>query len=230
MALYVIGDPHLSLGSQKPMDIFSGWEGYVDQLTANWKAKITQNDTVVLAGDISWGMSLEESLCDFQYIHNLPGKKVLVKGNHDYWWSTRSKMEAFFELHGLDSLQILHNNCVIPPGENKIICASRGWMMESGQVFNAKIITREVGRLRASLAAAEGYAGEKIVFLHYPPVYGEQMIPEFVDLLIKHNIKRCYYGHIHGHACRFALNGDYMGIHFSLISGDFIGFDPQIVP
>ncbi len=229
MALYVIGDPHLSFGSEKPMDIFSGWEGYVEQLTQNWRGKITHEDTVVVAGDISWGMSLEESLEDFRYLNSLPGRKILLKGNHDYWWSTKSKMETFFAANGLDSLQILHNNCVVPTGEGKVICGSRGWMMEAGQAFNAKIIAREVGRLEASLVAAQGMEGEKIVFLHYPPVFGEQMIPEIIDLLIKHEIKRCYYGHIHGQACRYALCGDYMGIAFRLISGDFIGFDPEIV-
>lgn len=137
-------------------------------------------------------------------------------------------MNAFFEEKGLSTLGILHNNCA--QAEGKILCGSRGWIMEAGQAHNAKLIAREAGRLEASLKAGEKLEGERIAVLHYPPVYGDQMVPEFIDLLLKYGVKRCYYGHIHGLAARYALNGTYMDIRFELIAGDFIGFDPVLIP
>ena len=112
MALYTIGDLHLSLGSDKPMDIFGDrWQNYVEKIQRGFSA-VTENDTTVLCGDLSWGMSLEESLNDLTFIHNLPGRKILMKGNHDYWWNTAAKMQRFFDEYGLYSLEILHNNCL----------------------------------------------------------------------------------------------------------------------
>ena len=116
MAIFAIGDLHLSTGTDKPMDVFYGWDGYVEKIVESWREQIAPTDTVVLAGDISWGMSLDEALGDFRLIDSLPGKKVLLKGNHDYWWSSRKKMEEFFAAHGLDSLSILHNSCVCADG------------------------------------------------------------------------------------------------------------------
>lgn len=228
VSLYIIGDPHLSLSSDKPMDIFSGWTDYVERLAHNWTAKISQTDTVIVAGDVSWAMTLEESLADLRFLHELPGRKLLLKGNHDYWWSTARKMTEFFNANGLSTLEILHNNCAQADG--KVVCGSRGWMMEAGQPHNAKLIAREAGRLEASLKAAEGLAGERIAVLHYPPVYGDAMVPEFIDLLLGYHVRRCYYGHVHGPAARYSLNGSYMDIEFRLIAGDAIGFDPLLIP
>lgn len=224
MALYVIGDLHLSLATEKPMDIFSGWENYVEKLKNNWCSKITAQDTVVVAGDISWAMSLEESLTDMRFLNELPGKKVILKGNHDYWWTTATKMERFFSEHCLDTLAILHNNCIA--AEGAILCGTRGWMFEKGQAQDQKIVAREAQRLEVSLKAAEKCDGEKIVFLHYPPLFGEEVLLPFLELMRQYGVKRCYYGHIHGSGCQFAYNGPFRGIQFRLISGDFIGFDP----
>ena len=228
MSLFVIGDLHLSCSTEKPMDVFQGWHDYVPRLEQNWRAAVAPGDTVVVAGDISWGMNLQESLADLRWLDALPGTKWLLKGNHDYWWATAAKMETFFAQNGLTTLRLLHNNCAA--AEGKVICGSRGWMMETGQAANAKLIARETGRLTASFAAAAGLEGERIAVLHYPPVYGEQMIPEFVDVLLKNGVKRCYYGHVHGPAHRYAVNGLYMGIDFRLVSCDFIGFAPLLVP
>ncbi len=228
MALFTIGDLHLSFSTDKAMDVFDGWENYVEKLEQNWRARITPADTVVLAGDTSWAMSLENSLADFQFIHNLPGRKVVLKGNHDYWWATASKMQAFFDANGLSSIEILHNNCVSADG--KIICGTRGWMMENGSAFDAKLVRREAARLEASVAASAGLEGERIAFLHYPPVYGGQSLPDMLEVLRRSGIRRCYYGHIHGLGARYAVNGDHQGIRFQLIAGDFIGFDPVLVP
>lgn len=227
MALYAIGDLHLPLAAGKPMDIFSGWDGYVDKLEAHWRRLVKPEDTVVVAGDVSWAMGLEQSLKDFQFIESLPGRKIILKGNHDYWWSTKSKMEQFFAKHGLDSLQILHNNS-IAVGQ-AAVCGSRGWLFEQGEAHDQKIVAREAARLDASLSSARKGL-EKVAFLHYPPVFGEEITPEIIDVLRKHQVRRCYYGHIHGSGCRYALNGTYLGIEFRLISADFLGFCLMEIP
>lgn len=224
MSLFAIGDLHLSLGSDKPMDIFSGWDHYVERLEENWRDTIGDEDTVVLAGDSSWGMSLQESLTDFTFLEGLPGKKIILKGNHDYWWSTKNKMDSFFAEQGFRSLQILHNNSYVV--ENVVVCGSRGWLFEMGEEHDKKILTREAGRLDMSIQHAKKSGKEMIAFLHYPPVYMNQVSAEIIDVLLKHQIQRCYYGHLHGQSCQNALRGNYAGIQFELISGDSLNFKP----
>ena len=228
MAVFTIADPHLSLGGSKAMDIFPGWDGYVALLEANWRAAVAPEDTVVLAGDISWGMSLEESLDDFRFLDRLPGRKLILKGNHDYWWTTKNKMDRFFEHEGLSTLQILHNNAFAVEG--LILCGTRGWIFDGEGTMkpdDRKVLAREAGRLRASLEAGRQLEGEPVVFLHYPPVYASQICTEILDLLCAYGIRRCYYGHIHGPACRYAVNGTAFGIEFRLVSGDFLRFQPM---
>lgn len=223
MKIFAIGDLHLSLSVDKPMDVFSGWADYVERLTANWKSVISDEDIVVLAGDTSWGMSLNETTDDFDFINRLPGKKYLLKGNHDYWWDTRKKLETFFFENGFDTLNILQNNAV--ETDNLIICGTRGWLFENGEPHDAKILQREAGRLELSLQSIKSDK-EKVVFLHYPPVYADQCSAEILDVLLKYDVKRCYYGHIHGYGISNALNGIYAGIDFKLISADALGFCP----
>lgn len=222
MAVFAIGDLHLSLGGDKAMDVFPGWEGYARRIEQSWREQVREGDTVVLDGDTSWGMSLEEARADFEFLQALPGRKILVKGNHDYWWSTKRKMDAFFLENGLDSFEILHNNCIAADG--LLLCGTRGWMLEDGAPSDQKVSAREAGRLSASLRDAEGRKGERIVFLHYPPLYRESLSGDMIDLLLEYRIKRCYYGHLHGVSCRMAFEGEYLGIHFSLISADHLGF------
>lgn len=226
MALYAIGDLHLSLNSDKPMDIFGEkWHGYVDKIKAGF-APLGDDDVTVLCGDLSWGMSLEESLADFQFIHALPGKKILMKGNHDYWWTTRAKMESFLEENGLDSLSILHNNAVSVEGLS--LCGSRGWMFEQGQEHDKKIINREAGRIRASLQDAQRFGEqEKVLFLHYPPVFMQDSIPEFFEVMNQYGVRRCYYGHIHSQGCRFAFQGEWCGVQLEMVSADYLRFMPK---
>ena len=223
MALYVMGDTHLSLGSSKPMDVFGGaWEGYMEKLTQGLSV-LTPDDTLVIAGDVSWGMSLEESEQDFAWLHALPGEKILLKGNHDYWWNTAAKMQRFFDVHGLDSLQILHNNSYSVEGY--AICGTRGWLFDVGEPHDEKVMNREIGRLRMSLEAAEPGL-EKLVFLHYPPVYTGTSAPEIVATLKEFGIKTCFYGHLHGNAIRFAVQGEVDGIRYKLVSADGLRFCP----
>ncbi len=227
MTLYTIGDTHLSLGCDKPMEIFSGWDHYVQRLEQNWRAKVKPEDTVVVAGDISWAISLPQSLADFQFLHSLPGKKILLKGNHDYWWSTRNKMEHFFSENGLNSLFILHNNCV--PFGPFGICGTRGWIFENGEAQDAKVLARETGRLEASLADCVRQGLTPLVFLHYPPLYGSERSKPILDTLLEFQVRRCFYGHLHGSAIHAAFLGPWHGIEMSLVSCDFLRFDPVLV-
>jgi len=225
MALFVIADLHLSFGSDKPMDVFPGWANYTQKLEENWNRRVRAEDTVVIAGDISWAMKLEETFQDFSFIHRLPGKKLLLKGNHDYWWSTKTKIERYFSANGFDDMSVVFN-CA-HEADGKIIFGSRGWLYNAATDEDMKIINREVGRLRLSLKDAQKYQGEKIAFLHYPPVYDNMECKEILQVLLENNIKDCYFGHIHGkQAGRKAPTGEYKGIHMHLISCDYVGFTP----
>lgn len=228
MSLFAIADPHLSLGTDKPMDVFHGWDNYVDRLTSNWKKLITDNDTVVIGGDISWAMKLSETEKDFEYINSLPGKKILLKGNHDYWWDTLSKINRYLEEKGFDSIKILFNNSF--EVDNYVICGTRGWIIDSDSEEDKRILSREFGRLRLSLNTAKDSDKEKTVFLHYPPVYAGYKCDEIIDILKEHGVKRCYYGHIHGqNMIKGAFNGELDGITYRLISCDALSFMPILV-
>ena len=226
MSLYAIGDLHLSLGCDKPMDIFEGWHDYVQRLTRNWQRLVKASDTVVLLGDISWAMGFDTARADFAYIHSLPGKKIILKGNHDYWWSTMAKMQAFVQENGFDSISFLHNNSYTADGI--AVCGTRGWLFETGEEQDAKVMNREIGRLRASLAAAE--QGERVAFLHYPPLSHTASSSEVIAVLKEYGVSRCFYGHMHGPALRWAVQGEVDGIHYRLLSADNVGFCPVLVP
>ena len=223
MALYVIGDTHLSLNSDKPMDVFGGgWRGYVEKLKQGFEV-VQAEDTVVLCGDLSWGMSLAEAKEDFAFLNALPGKKILMKGNHDYWWATVSKMTAFFKEHGFDTFEILHNNCCFY--DEIALCGTRGWFYEEEcGAQTAKIFNRELMRLETSLKQA----GErrKFCFLHYPPLYQGYRCEEIIRLLEKYQVERCYYGHLHGGSHRLAISGLVDGVEYHLAAADFLGFRP----
>ncbi len=229
MAVFAIADTHLSLSTGKKMDIFSGWSDYESRLESNWRRLVKDGDTVVIPGDISWCMTLEEGLEDFAFLDSLPGKKIIMKGNHDYWWSTRKKADEFFEKHSLSTLSILHNNAYAC--ENIAVCGTRGWFFDAESDESKKIILREAGRLRASIAAAKETGLEPVVFLHYPPVTLERRCDEIYSVLVEENIKRCYYGHLHSFSHATAVNGtNEDGIEFRLISADYLGFCPVLIP
>lgn len=230
MALYAIADLHLSLGSNKPMDDFPGWHRYVERLSAQWMETVTDMDTVVIAGDISWGMSLKEAIADFRFLQELPGRKLLLKGNHDYWWETRRKMDNFFEENGLSTLTVVHNDCV-DLGDGRAVCGTRGWFYDAEADADKKILMREIGRLEMSVLAARERELEPIVFLHYPPYYAGTVCTEMMEALKKLGVTRCYYGHIHGRtAILKAFNGTYQGVRMQLISGDCLQFAPLFIP
>lgn len=225
MSLYVIGDPHLSFGVDKPMDIFQGWGNYVERIKENWTAMVSNDDTVVIAGDISWGMNLDETLLDFKFIDALPGKKIILKGNHDYWWDTKTKIERFFAANDIKSISVLFNNAYLVEGI--AICGTRGWFYDARDAQDKKVLNREVGRLRMSIESALMLGGEPVVFLHYPPVFAGRECSEIMNVLFEYNIKKCYYGHLHGKkTAELAMVGNYKGIEFKLVSCDNTQFKP----
>ncbi len=210
------------------MNVFPGWDDYVERLTKNWNAIVSPDDTVVIAGDISWAMKLEEAEQDFAYLHSLPGKKLLLKGNHDYWWSTRRKIETFFAERGFTSLSLVHNSAVAVEGI--AVCGTRGWIYNAETPEDQKIVNREVGRLTASLNEAEAFGLRPVVFLHYPPIYDDQRCDEILEVLEERKIADCYFGHIHGiQAAKRAAIGEYKGIKMHLISCDYVKFAPVLV-
>lgn len=228
MSLFTIADLHLSFGVDKPMDVFPGWQDYTSRLEKNWRAIIDEEDTVVIAGDISWAMKLEETTADFTFLESLPGKKLLLKGNHDYWWTTRKKIEEHLAACGFHTLDIVFNSAA-PVGE-VCVCGSRGWFYDAESDQDKKVLNREVGRLRTSIALAKATGLEPVVFLHYPPVYGDIECTELMNVLREEEIRRCYYGHIHGgNAAKKAVTGLYDGIQFSLVSCDYTGFTPVLI-
>lgn len=235
MAIYAIADLHLAgnEGGKKSMEIFGRrWIGGVDKLVRNWNAIVSPEDSVILPGDFSWAMTLEEANEDFALLNSLPGTKYLGKGNHDFWWATSSKMYKHFEANKFDTLKILYNNSFVI--DNIAVCGSRGWFSEEsnqktvGDVSWQKITERETMRLCMSLESVPDNSGysEKIVFLHFPPVWSGSVCKDIIDLLHKHNVTRCYFGHIYG-VYTSDVNFNYNGIQFELISADYLDFCPK---
>lgn len=227
MALYAIGDLHLAIGKDKPMNVFGEiWENHAEKLKAGF-SKLNDDDLCVLCGDLSWGMGLEDALEDFLFIDALPGRKLIVKGNHDYWWSTASKAKRFFSAHGITTIEILHNNAFA--WDEIALCGTRGWFYEEerGEAHDKKIMQREIARLRTSLEAAG--EREKLVFLHYPPIFQKYRCEEILSLLEEYEVPLCCYGHIHGKGCRMSFNGQSGGTEFRLVSADFVNFEPVLI-
>lgn len=225
MSIFAISDLHLSFGSDKPMNIFPGWENHTEKIKANWNRLVSNNDTVVLPGDFSWALKLEDTKKDFEFLESLNGKKIILKGNHDLWWGTKSKILQFFEKNNIKSVTILFNDAINV--ENVAICGSRGWFFDNKETSN-KIILREAGRLETSIIAAEKLALTPIVFLHYPPVYKDFLCEEIFSVIMKHNIKTIYHGHIHGAGFSNVIS-HYDGVDFKLVSCDCIDFTPILI-
>ncbi len=242
MAIFVLSDLHLStdLSLNKSMDVFGDrWHDYMTKIKKNWNAVVTENDTVVIPGDISWATRLEEAYADLDYLNRLNGNKLLGKGNHDFWWTTASKMYKFFDEKGFDTLRILYNNAYVV--EDRIVCGTRGWFPDEskqvvvGDVDYQKIVNREVGRLKLSLDAAKKLQDEVLeqnqrklpieVFLHFPPVWAELCMQEMIDVLKEYEIKQIYFGHIHS-AYSIPRSFEHQNMAFTLTSSDFLNFYP----
>ena len=223
MALYAIGDLHLCLGAPKPMDVFGGaWVGYMEKLRQGFRV-IGPEDTTVLMGDLSWALDLPSAKADFAWIQQIPGRKIILKGNHDYWWSTAAKFEKFCRENEFTQMYLLNNNCYFY--EDYAICGTRGWFLEEQKPHNAKVLNRELLRLETSLKAAGGKP--IFCFLHYPPLYQGYQCPEILSMLETYKVELCCYGHLHGPVIRRRQEGKYGNTEFSLISGDYLGFVPK---
>lgn len=220
MAIFAMSDLHLPLGIHKPMDIFgSGWENYVDKISENWKKTVGETDTVLIGGDVSWATYLEEALPDFRFINELPGQKIIAKGNHDYWWTTAAKLAAFKEENELSTISFLHNNSILCEGY--AISGTRGWRSPFESDFSGedrKIYEREMMRLTLSLKEGAKLSEKRICMMHYPPDVG------FDEILTEYNVLFCVYGHLHG---RNAWNKFAQSERDILVSADYLAFMPK---
>ena len=225
MAIFTIADLHLSFNTNKPMNIFgTNWENYEEKIKKDWQEKVTEKDLVVLPGDFSWAMYLDETEKDFAYINSLPGKKILLKGNHDYWWSTVTSMRKYIKEKNFENIDFLINNSY--EFEKKIIVGTRGWALTE-DAEDKRLTQREVARLELSIKSGiEQYGTEKeiIAFMHYPPITKNNLNTEYIKILKKYNIKRCFYGHLHASAIQDAIEGNIDGIEFKLVSADGLDF------
>ena len=230
MSIYTIGDLHLSFKENKPMSIFGeNWSEHEEKIKKDWNLKVTENDLVVLPGDFSWATYLKDTDKDFKYLNDLPGKKILLKGNHDYWWTTVTSMRKFLVENEYENIDFLHNNSF--EYEDKIIVGTRGWSKTEGTEDDDKIINREVLRLELSIKDGIKNFGEDkeiIVFMHYPPIIKSNLLNNelsgFVKIMKEYNVKRCYYGHLHSNSIRDAVEGEHFGIEFKLVSADGLDF------
>ncbi len=232
MSVFAIADLHLALGIDKPMDVFGGrWSNYMDKIKNNWLETVRESDTVIIPGDVSWATYIENAYEDFKYIDGLPGKKIISKGNHDYWWTTTSKLNKYLMTNKFETISFMHNNAFVI--ENLAICGTRGWKCPGEDDFkkdDEKIYLREIERLELSIKASMSLEhSEKLVFLHYPPVTAKSQASGFMEIMKKHGITRCYYGHLHGEGIKGAVEGDYEGIALKLISADYLNFVPIII-
>lgn len=229
MSIYTIADLHLPFGVDKPMNIFGGaWKDYTERILENWTNTVKNEDTVILPGDLSWATYLKDAYKDFEFINNLPGQKIITKGNHDYFFTTLSKMNKFIEENKFSTIKILQNNYFLV--EDVLICGTRGWDVEKKSEEDLKILNREGIRLSLSLEnAKKAYPDKDIfVFLHYPPFLKDRKTnPVFTDIMEKYGVKKCYYGHLHANGIKNAFEGQNNNIIFSLISADYLRFMPK---
>ncbi len=235
MSIYAIGDLHLSLNREKPMDIFGGnWKNHEQKIKENWKNTVQDNDLVILPGDFSWEMHLKDMYNDFAYLNELPGKKLLLKGNHDYWWTTLAKMREFLQENKFENIDFLYNNSYL--FEDKIIAGTRGWALNDTENSD-KMNHREEERLKLSLQSGVDNFGDKeiICIMHYPPIIEENKndannqsknlkVSNYVQIMKEYNVKTCLYGHLHGESHKEAFEGIIEGINFKLVSSDYLDF------
>lgn len=224
MALYALSDLHLAFNCEKPMDIFGDkWINHHEKIKENWIKEVKESDTVLIAGDISWSMRMEHGIEDLKFIENLPGKKILVRGNHDYWWTSINKLNSMFV-----NMKFVQNNYFVY--EDYAICGSRGWVLKNSAKFDShdkKIYDRELLRLRLSLDEAVNAGYEKIIcMIHYPPVFPNSLNNEFTDVFEEYNVEKVIYGHIHGGGLSNVFEGTINGVEYILTSCDYINFAP----
>ena len=239
MSLWSIADTHLSFGVDKPMDIFGArWEDHSTRMAEAWQERVQDGDTVLIPGDVSWAMTLDEALPDLRYLHELPGQVLIGRGNHDYWWTTKRKLEQFKEAHGLHSLTFMRNDAhlvELSEGRRAVICNSRGWILPGDPEFKTqdqKIYDREVGRIKLSLDAGRKLLNENdllVCALHYPPLNRHIHPTPISALMEEYNVQLCVYGHVHGVGAHSAFAGVYEDIEYINVASDFLNFEPLLL-
>ncbi|MEY7999268.1 metallophosphoesterase [Clostridium sp. Mt-5] len=225
MALFAISDLHLDMTGNKPMDIFGdNWIEHHKKIELNWNNKITCEDTVLIAGDISWSMNMGNGFLDLDWIHHLPGKKIMIKGNHDYWWTGITKLNNLYE-----NMNFIQNNFFTY--KDYALCGTRGWSCPGSENFSQhdeKIYNRELMRMRNSLdCAVEAGYSKFIIMIHYPPIGEKFMNSGFRDIFEEYGVEKVIYGHLHGEASLKAITGILNGVEYILTSADYIDFDPR---
>lgn len=229
MSIFAIGDLHLPGHEEKPMNVFGNhWDRHFETISEHWRAMITPRDTVLIPGDISWAMQLEEAVDDLMAISALPGHKLLLRGNHDYWWSSLSKIRAVLP----PDMQVIQNDAVLV--DDHVVCGTRGWMFPTSQQTlsqqDQKVYERELMRLRMSLDKAQTFGCEDItVMMHFPPLFADGAGTAFTDILEEYSVKRVVYGHLHGAGIKIAFEGMREGIAYHLTSCDSLGFQPKLI-
>lgn len=230
ISIFAISDLHLSTNTDKSMEVFGDkWSGYMQKISENWKRLVSEDDTVIIGGDVSWEMKLADSISDFEFINRLPGKKIISKGNHDYWWETASKLKAFIVGNNFSNIEFIYNNAYSVQGV--AICGTRWWNDPSSEGFGAddlKIYNHEILRLETSLKAASELGCEKIIaVLHYPPFNTAGNVNEDIKKLFEeHRVNECVYGHLHGLGLKNAVEGQFHTTNYRLTSADFLDFCP----
>ena len=227
MSIYAIADLHLSFANPKPMDIFgNNWTNYENKIKEDWMKKVCSEDMVLLPGDFSWALDLKETYKDFEYLANLPGKKLLLKGNHDYWWNSLTKLRNFLKENKFENIDFIYNNAY--EYEGNIICGTRGWNLIRSEENDETIFKREMLRLELSITKGIEQFGEGkeiIVCMHYPPTNKVKVEnSEFIEIMQNYNVKKCIYGHLHGESHDDVVEGKIGGIDLRLVSSDFLDF------
>ena len=230
MSIWTIAELHLSFCVDKPMNIFGdNWDNYEEKLKQDWLSKVKEEDTIILGGDFSWGTYLEETIADFKFINDLPGTKILLKGNHDYWWQTVKSMDNFLKENSFEKIYFLYNNSYLV--ENKIIVGTRGWSLNFDEPDTEKLYNRELIRLELSIKDGVNKFGEDkemICFMHYPPItrnmISNNVKSKYIDLLKQYNISKLFYGHLHGASHKDAVEGEIDGVNIKLVSSDYLKF------
>lgn len=229
MSIYTVGDLHLSFRENKPMSIFGdNWEGHEEKIRKDWLEKVKEQDLVILPGDFSWATYLKDTDQDFEYLNQLPGKKLLLKGNHDYWWTTVTSMRKFLQENEFKNIDFIYNNAY--ELQDCILAGTRGWS-QTEELEDKKLLKREASRLELSIQngiCQYGDQKEIIVFMHYPPIHQSNLIKnetnEFIQIMQKYGVKKCFYGHLHSSSIREAVEGNHYGIDFKLVSADGLDF------
>jgi predicted phosphohydrolase len=224
MALYAISDLHLALNGDKPMDVFGqNWYKHDEKIKSNWCDMISSEDTVLIGGDISWSINMEEGMKDIQWIHELPGRKIIIKGNHDYWWGSINKLNGLYE-----DIKFIQNNFFVY--EEYAICGTRGWTCPGSDRYTLqddKIYKRELIRLKLSLDSARNRGHKKyICMVHYPPTNERFEASGFTDLFEEYGVEKVIYGHLHGNSLNRVLNGFRNDVQYIMTSSDYLDFKP----